>query len=34
MWIFLSDAMLSIIEKPDDTKAGTPTVRARVAGDN
>ena len=33
MWIFLSDVMLSIVEKPDDTKAGTLTVRARIAGD-
>ncbi len=33
MWVFLSDAMLSIVEKPGDAKAGTLTVRARVAGD-
>ena len=33
MWIFLSDTMLSVVEKPDDRKRGTLTVRARVAGD-
>jgi hypothetical protein len=33
MWIFLSDAMLSIVEKPGDSKAGTLTVRARIKGD-
>ena len=33
MWIFLSDAMLSIVQKPGDAEAGTLTVRARVAGD-
>ena len=33
MWVFLSDAMLSIVEKPGDAKASTLTVRARVAGD-
>lgn len=33
MWIYLSDAMLSIVEKPGDAKAGTLTVRARAAGD-
>jgi hypothetical protein len=33
MWIFLSDTMLSVVEKPDDRKHGTLTVRARVAGD-
>jgi len=33
MWVFLSDAMLSIVQKPGDAKAGTLTVRARVAGD-
>jgi hypothetical protein len=33
MWIFLSESMLSIVQKPGDAKAGTLTVRARVAGD-
>lgn len=33
MWIFLPDSMLSIVQKPGDAKAGTLTVRARVAGD-
>jgi hypothetical protein len=33
MWVFLSDAMLSIVQKPGDAKAGTLTVRARIAGD-
>lgn len=33
MWIFLPDSMLSVVEKPGDGKAGTLTVRARVAGD-
>jgi hypothetical protein len=33
MWIFLSDAMLSIVAKPGDAEAGTLTVRGRVKGD-
>lgn len=33
MWIFLSDAMLSIVEKPGDAKAGMLTVRGRIKGD-
>lgn len=33
MWIFLSDAMLSIVQKPGDAEAGTLTVRGRVKGD-
>ena len=33
MWLFLPNSMLSIVEKPGDAKAGTLTVRARVAGD-
>ena len=32
MWIFLNDAMLSIVQKPAD-KAGTLTVRGRIKGD-
>lgn len=31
MWIFFSDAMLSIVRKPDDRD--TLTVRARIKGD-
>ena len=31
MWIFLSDSMLSIVQKPDDVD--TLTVRARIKGD-
>jgi hypothetical protein len=33
MWIFLPNSMLSIVQKPGDAKAGTLTVRGRVAGD-
>jgi hypothetical protein len=33
VWIFLSDAMLSIVQKPGDAEAGTLTVRGRVKGD-
>ena len=32
MWVFLNDAMLSIVQKPAD-KAGTLTVRGRIKGD-
>ena len=32
MWLFLSDSMLSIVQKPRQ-KPGTLTVRARAAGD-
>jgi len=31
MWIFLSDSMLSIVQKPGDSD--TLTVRARIKGD-
>ncbi len=31
MWLFFSDAMLSIVQKPDDKD--TLTVRARIKGD-
>lgn len=31
MWLFLNDAMLSIVQKPDDKD--TLTVRARIKGD-
>ena len=33
MWIFLSNSMLSIVEKSGDAKAGTLTVRGRIKGD-
>ena len=33
MWIFLSDSMLSVVQKPGDTNAGTLTVRGRIKGD-
>ena len=33
MWIFLPNSMLSIVQKLGDAKAGTLTVRARIAGD-
>ena len=31
MWLFFNDAMLSIVQKPDDEE--TLTVRARIKGD-
>ena len=33
MWIFLSDSMVSIVQKRDDIKRGTLTVRGRIKGD-
>jgi len=33
MWIFLSNAMLSIVRKPTDQAHDTLTVRARAPGD-
>lgn len=33
MWIFTPTSFLSIVQKPGDAKAGTLTVRGRVAGD-
>lgn len=33
MWIFLEDAFLSIVQKPEDKSRGTLTVRSRFAGD-
>lgn len=33
MWLFLPNSMLSIVQKPGDAKAGTLTVRGRIAGD-
>jgi len=33
VWIFMSDAMLSIVQKNDDEGRGTLTVRARARGE-
>lgn len=33
MWIFTPVGFISIVQKPDDIKTGTLTVRARVKGD-
>lgn len=33
MWIFLPNAMLSVVEKPEDRGTEFLTVRGRVAGD-
>jgi len=33
MWIFMSDAMLSIVQKSEDKERGSLTVRARGPGE-